>query len=168
MAAKPSLWTLKTHGELVTRAGAFKTSKVTTSNPSASRKPHSLATLKHRLAKAIGHPARVAILQYLSKVKQKSLSQSRRVRLRPIQLRMTTSDQTTAVYIAALRHDLYAGRLRKVFWVDTRDLLSNGATKLDLKSDKHLDMDLYKNTFKSCSYRPKHLYRCNSKPITPG
>ena len=79
-----------------------------------------------------------------------------------------TSDQTMAIYIAALRADIYSGRVRKVFWVDTRDMLSNGATKLNLKSEKHLDLDLYVNVFKKCAFRPRHAYRCNSKEVPAG
>ena len=79
-----------------------------------------------------------------------------------------TSDQTMAIYIAALRQDLFIGRIRNVFWVDTRDMLSNGATKLDLKTDKHLDLDLYKQVFRTNCFRPKHLYRCGGKEIMAG
>ena len=73
-----------------------------------------------------------------------------------------------AIYIAALRADMYSGRIGKVFWVDTRDMLSNGATKLDLKSDRHLDLDLYRMVFKTCQYRPKFMYRSMGKEILAG
>ncbi|MEO2022752.1 MAG: hypothetical protein ABGX05_13105, partial [Pirellulaceae bacterium] len=67
------------------------------------------------------------------------------------------ADRSLMLYLSALREDYRSGRVKHVGWIDTKDMIANGLTKLD--EDGTIPSEELPEVLKQGLWQPKFTYK---------
>jgi hypothetical protein len=75
------------------------------------------------------------------------------------------SNRALTLYLSALREQKQLGRIKAWVWVDTRDCLANGMTKLE--DDGSLPLKEITEALRDRYWEPAYAYRWNGQMCAP-